>query len=152
MQFFPLAGLPKRFRRLFIGQLDIEGEEKYRNRLIETEKIDKAKSSILIVVGRDDTGELEAQIRGSKHAWDIRIISIDSLVRLLRIKESLSDESTAQRISIALRPYEFTRVDQLIDLLFLAIKDVEVEDKADEFIEETDQTIDSTFIYENKNQ
>jgi len=114
---------------------------KYRNRLIESEKVDKTKSSILIVVGRDDTGELEAQIRGSKHAWDIRIISIDSLVRLLRIKESLSDESTAQKISIALRPYEFTRVDKLIELLFLAIKDVEVEEKADEFIEENDQLL-----------
>jgi hypothetical protein len=109
---------------------------KYRNRLIESEKINAIKSSILIIVGRDDTGELEAQIRGSKHAWDIRIISISSLIRLLRIKESLSDESTVQKISIALRPYEFTRVDQLIDLLFLAIKDVEVEEKADDFIEE----------------
>ncbi len=108
----------------------------YRNRLIDTEKIAKLKSSILIIVGRDDTGELEAQIRGSKHAWDIRIISIDSLIRLLRIKESLSDESTAQKISIVLRPFEFTRVDQLIELLFLAIKDVEVEEKTDEFIEE----------------
>jgi len=109
---------------------------KYRNRLIESGKINEAKSSILIIVGRDDTGELEAQIRGSKHAWDIRIISIDSLIRLLRIKESLSDESTSEKISIALRPYEFTRVDQLIELLFMAIKDVEVEEKVDDFIEE----------------
>lgn len=108
---------------------------RYRSQLMEDGKIDEKASSILIVVGRDDTGELEAQIRGSKHAWDIRIISIDSLIRLLRIKESLSDESTAQKISIALRPYEFTRVDRLIELLFLAIKDVEVEEKADEFIE-----------------
>ena len=75
----------------------------YRNKLIETDIIDRSKSSILIVVGRDDTGELEAQIRGSKHAWDIRIISIDSLIRLLHIKESLNDESTSQKISIALR-------------------------------------------------
>jgi hypothetical protein len=111
----------------------------YRSRLIESGKVDKAKSSILIVVGRDDTGELEAQIRGSKHAWDIRIISVDSLIGLLRIKESLSDESTAQKISMALRPFEFTRVDRLIDLLFLAIKDVEVEEDADEFVESRDQ-------------
>jgi hypothetical protein len=108
----------------------------YRNKLVLDGKIEKEKSSILIVVGRNDTGELEAQIRGSKHAWDIRILSTDSLIRLLRIKESLSDESTAQKISIALRPYEFTRVDQLIELLFLAIRDVEVEEKADDFIDE----------------
>lgn len=108
---------------------------RYRTRLIETNTILEDKCSILIVVGRDDTGELEAQIRGSKHAWDIRLISIESLINLLRIKESLSDESTAQKISIALRPFEFTRVDRLIDLLFLAIKDVEVEENADESID-----------------
>jgi len=107
----------------------------YRNKLIEIKELDRSISSILIVVGRDDTGELEAQIRGSKHAWDIRIISIDSLIRLLRIKESLNDESTSQKISIALRPYEFTRVDQLIELLFLAINDVEAEEKSDEPVE-----------------
>jgi hypothetical protein len=108
---------------------------RYRTRLIETKSIVEDKCSILIVVGRDDTGELEAQIRGSKHAWDIRLISIESLINLLKIKESLSDESTAQKISIALRPFEFTRVDRLIDLLFLAIKDVEVEENADEPID-----------------
>jgi hypothetical protein len=117
-------------------RISLEKIATYWHRLIEQNKVDKSKSSILIIVGRDDTGELEAQIRGSKYAWDIRIISIDSLIQLLRIKESLSDESTAQKISMALRPYEFTRIDSLIDLLFLAIKDVEVEEKADEFIEE----------------
>ena len=106
----------------------------YRKKLIESDKLDRSKSSILIVVGRDDTGELEAQIRGSKHAWDIRIISVDSLIRLLCIKESLNDESTSQKISIALRPYEFTRVDKLIELLFLAIKDVENEEKEEESV------------------
>jgi len=118
-------------------RISLEKIASYRRRLIEQNKVDKTNSSILIIVGRDDTGELEAQIRGSKYAWDIRIISTDSLIKLLRIKESLSDESTAQKISIALRPYEFTRIDSLIDLLFLAIKDVEVEEKADEFIEES---------------
>jgi hypothetical protein len=118
-------------------RISLEKIASYRQRLIEQNKVDKSKSSILIIVGRDDTGELEAQIRGSKYAWDIRIISTDSLVKLLRIKESLSDESTAQKISIALRPYEFTRIDSLINLLFLAIKDVEVEEKADEFIDES---------------
>lgn len=111
---------------------------KYRSRLIEKGTISSEKSSILIIVGRNDTGELEAQIRGSKHAWDVRIISIDSLIRLLRIKESLSDESTAQKISMSLRPYEFTRIDQLIELLFLAIKDVETEEKAEIYIEAAD--------------
>ena len=46
-------------------------------------------SSILIVVGRDDTGELEAQVRGSRHAWDIRLISADALVKLVNLKETV---------------------------------------------------------------
>lgn len=116
-------------------RISLDAIGKYRRKLIDSQKITESLSSILIIVGREDTGEIEAQIRGSKHAWDIRIISISSLIRLLRIKESLSDESTAQKISIALRPYEFTRVDKLIELLFLAIKDVEVEEKANDLIE-----------------
>ncbi len=41
------------------------------------------KSSILIVVGRQDTGDLEAQVRGSRHAWEIRLISVDALLQLM---------------------------------------------------------------------
>src|SRR5271165_1345790 len=41
----------------------------YRTKLSEASKM-TGPSSILIVVGRDDTGDLEAQVRGSRHAWD----------------------------------------------------------------------------------
>jgi hypothetical protein len=122
----------------------------YRERLIDNKEFDEDGSSILIVVGRNDTGELEAQIRGSKHAWDIRIISVDSLIRLLRIKESLSDESTAQKISIALRPYEYTRVDKLIELLFMAIKDIEIEENVDELVEDNDESENNDKVDEKK--
>src|SRR5579864_8923739 len=50
----------------------------YRKGLIRNGDISE-RSSILIVVGREDTGDLEAQIRGSQHAWDIRLISVDGL-------------------------------------------------------------------------
>ncbi len=116
-------------------RISLETIAVYRSKLAEGGEIVREKSSVLIVVGRIDTGELEAQIRGSKHAWDMRIISIDSLIRLLRIKESLSDLSTARQIAISLRPYEYTRVDKLIELLFLTVKDIEVEDSATEFEE-----------------
>jgi hypothetical protein len=52
----------------------------YRSKLLSAQEISQP-SSILIVVGRQDTGELEAQIRGSRHAWDIRLISADALLR-----------------------------------------------------------------------
>ncbi|WPL12478.1 hypothetical protein [Thiorhodovibrio litoralis] len=124
-------------------RISLDTIAEYRNRLIKSQGITKDNSSILIVVGRNDTGELEAQIRGSRHAWDIRIISVDSLIRLLKVKESLSDESTAKKISMALRPYEYTRVDKLIELLFLAIKDIEIEESADDFIDDEESDVNN---------
>lgn len=44
----------------------------YREKLFAQNQL-SGSTSILIVVGRDDTGELEAQIRGSRYAWDIRL-------------------------------------------------------------------------------
>jgi hypothetical protein len=57
----------------------------YRDRLSAIGEV-SSPCSILIVVGREDTGELEAQIRGSRHAWDIRLISADALIKLVQLK------------------------------------------------------------------
>jgi hypothetical protein len=84
-----------------------------------------APCSILIVVGRQDTGEVEAQIRGSRHAWDVRLISVDSLVKLVRLKEDADDPETARKIRSVLVPMEYTRLDALIDVMFATAKDVE---------------------------
>ena len=109
---------------------------KYRTKLIEQNKISKTESSILIVVGREDTGGLEAQIRGSKHAWDIRLISTDSLIKLLTLKETLNDTKTIQQITELLKPKEYTRIDQLIELIFVTSKDLQIELPTEEDIEE----------------
>ena len=91
----------------------------YRKRLILKDgTIDKDLSSTLIVVGRIDTRDLEAQIRGSKYAFDIRIISTDSLINLLSIKTSTEDPDTEKRILEILMPREYTRVDNIIELAF----------------------------------
>ena len=82
-------------------------------------------SSILLVVGRQDTGDLEAQIRGSKHAWDIRIISSDALIKLVKIKENADEEETLAKVRSLLSPIEYTRVDNIIDVTFTATRDVE---------------------------
>lgn len=47
----------------------------YRSKLFATNEI-STPASILIVVGRKDTGELESQVQGSRHAWDIRLIRV----------------------------------------------------------------------------
>ena len=41
------------------------------------------KVTVLIVVGRQDTGDLEAQVRGSRHAWSVRLISVEALLKML---------------------------------------------------------------------
>jgi hypothetical protein len=76
----------------------------YRDGLVSAGTIDSRKCSILIVVGREDTGDLEAQIRGSRHAWDIRLISLDALLRLAEVKEELDDWDTSTKINQLLRP------------------------------------------------
>ena len=68
-------------------RIDLDTIARYRKSLVESGDIQETASSMLLVVGRQDTGDLEAQIRGSRHAWDIRIISVDALLRLLTIKE-----------------------------------------------------------------
>lgn len=95
----------------------------YRDRLREKGKIKG--SSILIVVGRTDTGELEAQVRGSRHAWDIRLISIDSLFSLVRVKENADSSTTVVKIRKLLTPVEYTRLDELVDVVFTAAQDIE---------------------------
>ncbi|MBI1764655.1 MAG: hypothetical protein HYR56_24795 [Acidobacteria bacterium] len=101
----------------------------YRKKLVVAEEIDEDHSSILIVVGREDTGDLEAQIRGSRYAWDIRLISVDALLKLMFLKESVDDPTIIQRICAILIPREFTRVDGIIDIVFSAAAEAKVEDE-----------------------
>lgn len=102
----------------------------YRAKLIENGRINE-ESSILVVVGRDDTGDIEAQIRGSRHAWKIRIISVEALLNLVAIKEAADQEDTLRKIRNVLRPFEYTRLDNIIDVLFSTTRDVEAAAEAD---------------------
>lgn len=95
----------------------------YRRELITSGDVSEDGSSILIVVGREDTGDLEAQIRGSRYAWEIRLISVDALLRLMSLKERLDDPKTIQQICNILKPREFTRLDEIIDLVFSTLEE-----------------------------
>ena len=108
-------------------RIDLNTIANYRRGLIKSERLSEDHSSILIVVGRDDTGDLEAQIRGSRHAWDIRLISTEALMRLLAVKEELEDPKIQARIHSVLRPREFTRLDEIVDLLFSTAEDLKEE-------------------------
>ena len=105
-------------------RLPIETVANYRRDLIKKNQIAEENSSILVVVGREDTGELEAQIRGSRHAWDVRLISIDALVRLMQIRQEVDDPNTEGRIRTLLVPREYTRVDEIIELVFSTAEDL----------------------------
>ncbi|WP_172830266.1 hypothetical protein [Opitutus sp. GAS368] len=113
-------------------RLSLDTAADYRKELIKETRLSEDKSSILYVVGREDTGGLEAQVRGSRYAWDIRIISVEALLRLLRIKEETENQQTLHRIREILTPQEFTRVDGIIDLVFTATKDAKPDEEIPE--------------------
>ncbi|MBB4639841.1 hypothetical protein [Rhizorhapis suberifaciens] len=98
----------------------------YRAKLAEAGKL-SSESSILIVVGRQDTGELEAQIRGSRHAWDIRLISVEALIKLVLLKENTEALETGLKMRSLLTPIEYTRLDRMVDVMFTTATDVEEE-------------------------
>lgn len=93
----------------------------YREQLITGGTVTE-NSSVLLVVGRNDTGDLEAQVRGSRHAWQVRIISVEALAKLVFIKER-TDESTTNRIRELFVPFEYTRLDRIIDIAFAVAED-----------------------------
>jgi hypothetical protein len=79
-------------------------------------------SSSLIIVGRQDTGDLEAQVRGSKHAWTTRIISADALAKLVSLKENAELDSVS-KIHDLLVPFEYTKLDKIIEIAFTVAED-----------------------------
>ncbi|MEO5804794.1 MAG: hypothetical protein ABIR24_14815, partial [Verrucomicrobiota bacterium] len=123
-------------------RIDLETVAAYRRKLIGEGRAKETNCSILIIVGRSDTGDLEAQVRSSRHAWDIRLISIDGLLRLMRLKEELDDPKTMDKIRRVLTPQEFTKVDGIIDLVFSAAEEVKKEEELTEVADddEEDQT------------
>ena len=79
---------------------------------------------MLVVVGREDTGGLEAQVRGSRYAWDMRLISVERLIKLVQIKEKSDDPTTLTQIRQLLQPFEYTKIDRIIDVIFTTAADV----------------------------
>jgi hypothetical protein len=96
----------------------------YKERLCADQRI-KLNASMLVVVGREDTGALEAQVRGSRYAWDMRLISVERLIKLVQIKEKSDDPATLTQIRQLLQPFEYTKIDRIIDVIFTTAADVE---------------------------
>ena len=106
-------------------RINLDTAAGYRAKLSEQNKIARDASSVLIIIGRQDTGDLEAQIRGSRHAWDIRLLSVDALLQLLSIREETEDPAIQAKISQILRPRDYTRLDAVVDLVFTTAEDIQ---------------------------
>jgi len=113
-------------------RIDLDIVANYRKQLIKNNTVNEQDSSVLIIVGRKDTGDVEAQIRGSRYAWDMRLISVDALMSLMKLKESVEDPSTIQKIHDILIPREFTRLDEIIEIVFSTAEDLKEEEPIDE--------------------
>ncbi len=105
-------------------RISLDTLARYREGLINVRQV-TSNASVLIVVGREDTGELEAQIRGSQHAWDMRLISTDALQKLVELKEGAEGPEIGRKIRSLLTPREYTRLDEMVDVMFTTAKDVE---------------------------
>ena len=113
-------------------RIALETIANYRTSVLREGGVHEDSTSILIVVGTKDTEDLEAQIRGSRHAWDIRLIGARALFRLLPLKEDTEDPQLAQNIRDILIPREFTKLDEIIDFVFSTAEDVKGEDTGPE--------------------
>jgi len=121
--------------------ITLETIARYRDGLAG-ESIVAPGSPILFVVGRQDTLALEQQIRGSKFAWSMRVVSVEALLKLMAVNlGSVSDEVTDQ-IHQIFRPIDYTRVDPIVDVVFTTSEDKEdiEEEVPDDEVE--DQPID----------
>jgi hypothetical protein len=55
----------------------------------------------------------------------MRLISADALIKLVQLKEDAEGTDTGRKIRSLLAPREFTRLDQLVDVMFTTAKDFE---------------------------
>jgi hypothetical protein len=120
-------------------RIDLDTVAGYRTQLEESGAVVPDRGSILLVVGREETQGLEAQIRGSRYAWDMRMMSMDALFDLVTIRERLNDPATQAKIHDILTPGEYTRVDSIVELVFSTNQDVDLASGGDEPASDSDE-------------
>lgn len=104
---------------------------RYQEILTEAGKIKPRKSSALIIVGNknEDTSDLEAQIRGSRHhAGDVRVISLEGLFKMVALKDDTDDPASARLLRGILIPREYTKLDELLDVVNFVAQDLAPEE------------------------
>lgn len=127
-------------------RINLDTIRNYAKRLREANSDWDAEPQILIIVGRNDTGDLEAQVRGSRHAWNVRLISVDALLKLLFVCQRLNHTNVLGKVRRILSPFEYTKVDDIVELVFETQQETEVKVEAEaEFVElEASETAPNT--------
>ncbi|MGA2625752.1 MAG: hypothetical protein ABSF63_01650 [Candidatus Bathyarchaeia archaeon] len=86
--------------------------------------IESKYSALIVIGGNEDTGDLEAQIRGSRQAWDTRVISLGALFSLASLKIETDEPDSARLIRNVLIPREYTKLDGLVEIVSFIADDV----------------------------
>ena len=121
--------------------ISLENVAKYRRELIQQEKVSED-SSVLFIVGNEDTLALEQQIRGSEFSWNMRILGLEALLKLMKIYVESSSDDVGRKIVDMLKPVEYTKIDSIVDIVFATSIDKEnQEETIDE--ENLEETIDN---------
>ena len=97
--------------------ISLEVINKYFDRLVAEKLIHEEKSSILIVVGRSETSNLEDAIRGNLRSNKIRLISFAALSDLLLATVNTTSPHAAQSIRRMLIPHESVKLDSIVGVL-----------------------------------
>ena len=84
------------------------------------------------------------QLRGSIHAWSMRIISIDALIKLMIVNSSTSSLEVTEKIHTILKPFEYIKVDKIVDVLFTVTEEKIVEEEIFEVTENQSNSFENS--------
>ena len=106
-------------------QIDIAGLLIDRVRLADFWSPKPTGVSGLLIIADQQTAELEAQVRGSRFAWDVRLLGVDAAFSMLRVRERVDDPAVGRQIKQILVPQEFTRLDAIVELVLATAEEAE---------------------------
>lgn len=99
--------------------LDLERLNTYRQKLINSGEVSEKDSSILLVVGQKETNTIVNTITGSKYKWNMSVIGVDSLLKIVEKRDKEDDvEIYDKQISNILKLEENVDMDKLIEITF----------------------------------
>lgn len=115
--------------------IKLETPAGYRDKLISQGKVSK-NTTILFAVGNQYTKGLEQQIRGSEFAFDMRVVGINALAKLMDVNVDSNSDEVTEQIHQIFKPIDYIRVDPIVDIVFTTAEDKEQVEEAEDEINE----------------